>query len=260
MDLPRQFVSSMFKIEAYRYFFRQSLGRAFLYLFFISVILAGLSGIKPLVNYCATIDEMVLAMNTDAPHFELHNGELTMDAAMPYIIDQSADYFFAVDTTGQLDGSVLDNYQQGILITKHGWFQKQNAYRLEQYSFKSLGNISITKDDVIEWLPMLKWFSLLIIFFGFIFYFCGKLLSALIIGAGGLIFAGTAKTKIGFGNLYKLSIYTLTLPMVLKALLNIVEVTVPLFWVFYYGIALIYLFRAITILNDRKGDITGLNR
>lgn len=257
ISLPLQFFNSMFNFEAYRVFFRQSTGKAFLYLFVVAVVLAGLSGIKPLLEYNRAIDELISAMEAKIPYFELRDGELAVDAEMPCVIEDSPEYFFAIDTSNRLDESVLDDYPEGMLLTRHAVIHKVNRVQTNHFSYQSFG-FNITRDDVARWLPALKWGVVFIALFGFMYYFCGKLISALILSVAGLIIESITGCKIGFGNIYKLTLYALTLPMVIKAGLSIAGVSVPLFWLIYHGIALFYLYKAITTAYDhRAGDAVG---
>ena len=257
MSFPEQFISSVFKFKAYKSFFQRSLGRAFLYLFLASIILYGLGGIRFMVEFNAGIDEIITTLKSDLPYFELHNGELTVEAEMPYTVSEAADHIFIIDTSGQLDQSVLDGYDMGILLTKHDMYQKQSTFETRHYDLKAFTGLTVTRSDFIHWIPMLKWLIAFVALFGFIFYFCGKLLSALIIGVGGLIIESATNRKIGFGNLYKLSLYALTLPMIIQMVLTLARVTVPLFFIIYYGVALFYLYKAVTTVISPEGDPTG---
>lgn len=258
LSFPEQFIGSIFKFETYRVFFRRSTGRAFLYLFLASIILAGLGSIRFLVEFNAEINEVVNTLKANLPYFELRNGELTVDAGMPYIVSESADHIFVIDTTGQLDQSILDDYDVGMLLTKHDLYQKQSVFETRHYSLNAFAGLTITRDDMIRWLPILRWLIVIIIMFGFVFYFCGKLLSALIISLGGLIIENAVNRKIGFGSLFKLSLYALTLPMIIQVVLTLARVTVPMFFLLYYSIALFYLYKAvITVTNHPERDAAG---
>ncbi len=254
ISFPEQFISSICKLKSYNYFFQQSLGRAFLYLFLASVILAGLGGIRFMVEFNTAIDEVIDTMKSDLPYFELRDGELTVDAEMPYIVSESADHIFIIDTTGQSDQSALNGYDIGMLFTKDDMYQKQSRFETRHYDLGAFAGLTVTRSDVMLFMPMLKWMIAFIAFFGFIFYFCGKLLGALIVSIGGLIIESTASKKIGFGNLYKLSLYALTLPMFIKMVLTLMQVTVPLFFIIYYSIALFYLYKAVMTVRDNSEE------
>lgn len=62
----------------------------------------------------------------------------------------------------------------------------------------------------------------------------------------------TVDHKIGFRNLFKLSIYALTLPILIKFVLTLGNITIPYFWVLYYGIALVYLWKALHLMRTKS--------
>lgn len=249
MSFLSQFRNSIVSFESYRHFLRQKVGRAVLYLLLLSLILSAVTGIKVLYDFNYGIDVMIRNFRTEVPNFVLKNGELTVDAPMPYYVEKDEDFLFVIDTSGKLDESVLNDYPEGIFLSRYEAVLKQNAFEIRKIDFSSLAGATITKDEVINWLPLLKWLSIFIIVFGFLFYFIGKLLSALLISLLGLIMSSAAKFRMEFGDLYKLSIYTLTLPMVIKALVGLAGINIPFFWLIYYGIAVFYLWKAIQLLK-----------
>lgn len=243
-----RFVSSITKTEGYHTFFREPLGKAILYLLVVSILFAGINSIRIAVGLSNGIDEVVNALATEVPNFEIRDGILIIDARMPIIVEDSPDMLFIIDTSGTLDKTVLDDYDNGIFVSQYGFVDKTDGFEVHSYQFSQFGAFSVTKQDVQAWLPLLKWLNIFIIVFSIIFYFIGKLLSAVIVSIGGLIIESIVKHKVGFTDLMKLSIYALTLPMVLKFLLAVSEVAIPYFWVIYYGIALIYVWKALQLL------------
>jgi len=257
MNLFAQFYSSITRLEAYKYFFRQSFGKAFLYLFLISIPLAGISGFRAIYDYNMAINDATSYVKTDFPNFQLKNGELEVDAKMPYIVEKTEEIII-IDTTDKADATILNDYESGIFISKYGLDYKKSAFETRKIDFASLNGVTFTKDNLLKWIPYLKWFILAIIFFGFFFYIIGKLISALLLSIGGIIMAKVLKHRISFGNLYKLSIYSLTLSMLIQALINLMGLTIPFFSLIYYGIALVYLWKVIKVLKNQELDTKGI--
>lgn len=253
MNLISQFVNSLGKFQAYKYFVKQSLGKAFLYLFLVSILLGGIGGIKFLSDFNSGINEVVQDFQSGVPDFQLKNGELEVNADMPYMIEDDQNGVVIIDTTGTNDETILNDYENGIFISKHGVVNKENMFKTTKFDFSSLQGITITKEKVVNWLPYLKWLSVLIIVFGFIFYFIGKLISVLIVSVCGIAIQSILKHKIGFKNLYKLAIYAMTLPILVNTIIDLTGLSIPYFTLIYYGIALLYLWMAIKAL---KTDFT----
>lgn len=255
MNLFAQFYNSITNLESYKYFLKQSFGKAFLYLFLTSIILAGIGGFKTIYDFNAGINDTVKYFKTDFPPFELKNGELEVTAEMPYVLAKNEKEIVIIDTSGKVDETILNDYNNGIFVSKYGIDYKKNTFETRKIDFSSLNGVTFTKETLLKWLPYLKWFSLIIIFFGFFFYLVGKLISALFVSIGGIIIAKILKHEIRFGDLYKLSIYSLTSSILVYTIKNLSGLTIPFFSLIYYGIALIYLWNVLKILKDHKTDI-----
>ncbi|MDO9536328.1 MAG: DUF1189 domain-containing protein [Bacillota bacterium] len=249
MSIISQFMNSISNIKAYRYFFRHSTAKAVLYLVLISVFFAGLSGMQIFRDVNSGVDTFKSHFEADFPSFLFENGELTVDAEMPYLVKQSAEEIFVIDTFGRMDQSVLDDYENGIFISKHYAVHKENRFQTRHFDFKSLEGAAFSKEDVITWIPLLKWLNLFIIVFGFIFFVLGKLISAFMVSLVGLIIERITNFRIGLGNLFKLSIYALTFPILLKTLFGLLGLNFPYFWALYYGLALFYLSKAVQMIR-----------
>jgi hypothetical protein len=252
MNPTTRFVYSMTRIKAYLTFFQEPVVNAIVYLLLVSLLFAGINTIIIAVGLSKGIDEVVEVLAHEVPYFELRNGELVVDGEMPIISEDGPDNVFIVDTSGVLDVSFLDAYENGIFISKYGYAQKADGLIVHSFDFSQMGAFTITKQSIQGWMPLLKWLSVLIVVFGIAFYFAGKLMSAVIVSLLGLIIELAVNHQVGFGSLFKLSIYALTLPMLIKFVLTLGNITIPYFWVFYYGIALVYLWKALQLLQTKS--------
>lgn len=243
-----QLFESITKMETYYYFLRRTSGKAILYLFLLSLIFGTASSLRAVYDFSSGVKEFVSYLNNEVPDFTFDNGELSMNGPMPVVLGETDSNIFIIDTSGKTDESVLNPYSDGILITKHELIQKEN-YSVKKQSFAMMQGIRFTKNSMNAFLPFFRFVNVLIVVFGILFHFLGKLISALWLAIAGTIISGIVKYKLPFETQYKLSIYTLTLPIILKAILKILRVTVPYFWVIYYGIAVVYLWKVITMLK-----------
>jgi hypothetical protein len=252
-----QVAGSIARIETYRYFFKRTTGKAILYLLLLSLIFGTAGALRVMYEVNTGISQFISYFQFEVPEFSLENGELKVEADMPMIISQTQEHLFMIDTTGNTDERVLEPYPNGLLITKHEFIQKEN-YGMRKQSFQALQGIVLTKSDVVGFFPYLRFINIFVVIFGFIFHFIGKLISALWVAIAGVIISSSVKYKLPFGTHYKLSIYALTLPIILKAMFRILGVAVPFFGWIYYGIAIFYLWKAINMLKEyRPGEEPG---
>jgi hypothetical protein len=256
MGFFSQLIGSITKIETYRRFFKRTTGKAILYLFILSLIFGTAGALRAMYYYNRGISELINFFQYEAPSFTLENGELNVEGSMPIVVDENDGNVFIIDTTGGTDESILDKYPNGILITKDELIQKEN-YSTKRQSFKMAQGVRITKEGLIGFFPLLRGINILIVVFGFIFHFIGKLISALLVAIAGSIISSIVNYNLTFGTQYKLSVYALTLPIIIKAVLSVLGVEIPYFWIPYYGIAIFYMWKAINMLKE-NGEIEEL--
>jgi hypothetical protein len=248
MNFPQKTVASIFRPQAYLQFYREPLSKAIIYLALLTLVLSGISSIRNVYLYSQGLNEIIAEFAYSVPDFELDNGRLRVEGPMPLYVDQSEDFLFVIDTSGQLSAAVLDGHADGVFISAYELVDK-TAYEISVIRFADLPAFRLTKSGVEQWLPLLRWVNLFIVLFGITFSFLGKLVSAFLVGLAGMIMVSVQKIQVGFDQLYKLSIYALTLPMLLKLLVGLTGQTVPGFNLLYYSIALVFLWRALTVLR-----------
>lgn len=242
---------SITKPETYGYYLKETVGKAILYLLFITLIFGSLNLVRPIIDFNTGIKQLTRSFNMNMPDFTLKNGELKVEGNMP-IISGDNNYIFIVDTNGSTGENALDKYNAGVLILKNKIIQKQNSFQKNEYNFRDFAGLTLNKSDIQGYIPLLKVINVFIVLFGYIGFFAGKLISALILTLIGLIINISMKAGKDFGALYKLSIYSLTLPIIIKVLLNVINYQIPYFFIIYYGIALFYIWKALSIIKKNE--------
>jgi len=245
MNFFIQMRESVIDFSFYKSIKNNRFSRSFLYLLLLFLIVYSINGTKLFVVTRIGIDEITSAMSTNVPDFKLENGEFSFSGDMPYYISNSADGAFVIDTTGQVDESILRDASGGMLITKDTVYVKNSEIETRRFSLTELKGMTLTKADILEFMPKLSWIMLIFIAFGFIFVFGWKLLNAVILALLGLILNGIMKGNLKYGNLLNISIYALTLPLLLQLALNLSGYPFPSFWLIYWGISLLYVGMAI---------------
>lgn len=240
---------SITDFEFYPLFLKESLGRAFLYLFMISLVfgIIGLSKVAYELN--EGINFAVNYVKNDMPYFRFQNGKLNVEGDMPIIIEDGPEGIVVIDTTGKTNESILDKYERGIFINKHKLINKNNPVEKREIEFKQLHGVSFTKNSVIRLLPKLKLVNLIVIIGGIIFIFIGKIFSTLFVSLLGLIINSITKANLEYKDIYKLGIYSITLPTIIKVVANLLNYNIPFFFIIYYGIVIFYLWKSMSIIR-----------
>jgi hypothetical protein len=242
MGLISQFIASMTRPGAYRQLREETGGRICLYLLML----------VPLAQFTRGVDEMIAYYQQSAPEFRFENGELTVDAEMPIVFKEpEGNAIYIIDTSGGTGMEALEDYNEGMVITRDTAVVKQNRYQQRVINLRELGGLRFNKASLGSWLPYLKALVFLILFFGWIGFICAKLLSGLWVALIGLIVFSVMKLKEPFGRIYKMAIYALTLPILLKTFLEVAGWKPPGFFLLYYAIATVYIYLAVKATREK---------
>lgn len=250
----KQFYESITRIETYRDRLRGPLCEAIVFMVVVTLSLGTLSMIRPILEFNRGIRQVTIGIEKDLPDFILKDGQLT--AAKPFLMRKGKQSIIIMDTSEVHRPEEMEGYTDGVFIGKDRIILQQNGFIRREMRFDEFAGVEFTKEDLVRFLPYLQWLDPLILIFGWFGFFIGKLCSAIILSLLGFIIAARLQTRMGFKGLYKLSIYALSLPIALKVLLSFTGLTVPFFWVIYYGAALIYLGLALSEIKQAN-DLIG---
>lgn len=250
MNFFIQMRESVIDFKFYNSIKNNRFSRSFVYLLLLFLIIYCVNGTRTFIATRIGVDELAASLSTSIPEFRLEDGEFSFEGEMPYYISSSTDEAFVIDTTGQLSESVLKDVSSGMLITKNMLYVKRSEIETREFSLTELKGITLTKSKVLEFLPKLSWIVFIFIAFGFIFVLGWKLLNAVILALVGLIISAVMKRRLKYGNLLNISIYALTLPMLIQLAVNLYGYPIPNFWLIYWGISILYVSMAVKSSKD----------
>lgn len=203
--------------------------------------------IFPIVRFQVSTGGIYKLLNENLPDFELHNGILQADEVYEY---EDGNTIFIMDTTGrELDFNIyFRNYTDVIILTA-----EQVAYKSSGDSgvmdYSDLG-LDINRQGLIE---MINNFAVLFgIIIGVIAYFWmwgTFFLGILFLTLIAMIISSSMKLRLRFGQIYALAVYSRTLPILLKAVVKLLPIAVPFFWVLNFGISLAILAYVFSIIK-----------
>ncbi|HOE57393.1 MAG TPA: DUF1189 domain-containing protein [Bacillota bacterium] len=254
MNFFTQIRESVIDFKFYRSIRNNKFSRSFLYLLLLFLIIYFINGIRTFIVTRIVIDKIGVNFIENVPEFRLENGELSFEGNMPYYISNSTNEIFVIDTTGSVKESVLKDVRTGMLITRNNIYIKTNEIETRTFSLTELKGIILTKSDILEFLPKLSWIMLIFIVFGFIFALGWKLLNAVILALLGLIVNSVLKGRLKFNNMLNISIYVLTLPMLIQLAVNLYGYPLPGFGLIYWGISILYAALAVKSCRDEENE------
>ena len=257
MGFFKDMSDSAINLSQYRRFANQPWGKVISYLLLIILILGIPVLLSIVFDFNKEVDNWVAEFNKNIPDFVLKDGELAVSGEMPLIFeDKSGEEksIYVIDTSGETDGSVLDDYDTGMFISKKEAVVKRSALEKQTFSFSAFQGGEIHKADAEKYLSYMKLIGIFIVLFGLIYFFLSKLCTAVVLGFVCLIFSVIQNTGLQYSETFKIAIYALTIPTLFQALQHILAPQFIYGLFIYYTIALLYLWfavRAIRISNAK---------
>lgn len=248
-------VSSVQGIKHYEHVLKEAAGKAVLYLLLISLLLGAIGTVRGAIEVNDGISKFIKIYNDKCPNFELENGELSVDGDMPIVLSEDEENYIVIDTTNNTNPDVLDSYSEGILILKDKMIQK-NGIQTQVTDFKSLQEVTINKNIVNRYLPFANAIIPFLFLGNILWYFLGGILSSVFLALFALIINGIFKTKLKYGQLYSLSIYALTTPLIIDTIFKILYLEhFSFYWLVYHIIAYIYIGFVLNKLKNSQNNI-----
>lgn len=243
MNIFKQFFKSLYSPKDIATFHKQGFGKTFLYILLLSLI-AVLPIYIYVVNYMNHfIEELEDTVVNDIPDFHIQNGILISNSTEPIYIDKHG-ITIIFDSTGTVTVSEAQNSPNTV-----SFLQKDMVMNLEgqtdTLSYASL-DLDISKDQLVPFFESINSISsavyIVVFLIFYLFQLGGELIKITVLALFGLIMASSLKLSIAYGQLWKLSTYAITLPVVFFTIMNAVNAVVPFSFFINWGVMLIMLY------------------
>ncbi|SER81588.1 DUF1189 domain-containing protein [Salisediminibacterium halotolerans] len=251
MNIFQQFIKSLYSPETIAKFRLQKIGRAILYVFLLMVI-ATLPAVISLSIGINTIYNEFTSQLEEFPDFEIENGVLQSDAGSE--INEAEDGTAIIfDPDGEYSSQDVTEYDQAFAFLEREAVFYTGA-TTEQVSYQELG-IEISKDELNELTDTIGgMMPLILTVVGLIIYavntglkFIGVTFLALI----SLILKRNQVNDLSFKQGWILSAFTVTLPTMIFAVIDMTGIVIPFSFGLYWLIAVIMMY--LVIKNIRLG-------
>lgn len=176
------------------------------------------------------------------PAFTINKGQLSIDAPVPYVIDdpKTKKPVIIVDTSGRY--TALSQTEAKVLITKTtAAIKDQQETRI--YHFKPDLNFYMDQALLKQWIAKFIVFMSIFIFpFCLLFSFLYRMLEAVIYASiGNAIIDKFTKSGLPFDGILRLSVMAMVPPIIISTVLTCVLVSFAFEWLCYFILAMIYL-------------------
>lgn len=263
--------NSITKIEEYPNMSAQGLGKAISYLAKIVALIAVVLCLGMIYQTHNLINEGVQYIQNEFPEFSYKDGILNVESESPIEISKSPIAEKIIIDTKTEEQEKINQYinqigevGNGIVVLKNQILVKNSAVAgTISYSYKDTLNsfqvTEFTKEDFINYVNSSKIITLYVSVFitmfiyAFVMYFLTTLSNAIFLSFFGFITTFLARIKMRYVAIFNMSVYALTLSVILNILYIAINIFVPFnieyFQVMYISVAAIYLVAAILILK-----------
>ena len=265
---------SIAKFEKYAEMSSEGLFSALKYLTVVMILFSLIVAIGYVIQLHGIVKNGTEYIKNSLPDLSYSNGKLNIDSKEPIKIDNNGQLVdnIIIDTNieseeqinEQINSIPLDN--TGIVIVNDGIIIKAKGieegikYKYDEIiqSFTNKEITSLNKQELLDFLSngMLNvYFSVALFIAGytFIIYTISVLIDVLVIAILGYISTLIIRLKIRFSAIYNMAIYSMTLPLLLKAIYIIIEgitgFSLKYFQVMYISISFVYLIAAIFMIR-----------
>ncbi len=237
---------SLYDAGAYAALALRPTAHALAYLLVFSLLCASIAAAPVAREINASLEQAGRSFSTDFPDFIFTPEGFKVKGKLPVISADEERFLWVFDPSGRTNASILDGYPKGVYLSNEGVLYKKNEFETRHYSLEALKQYApITKADV-ERLISYHWVltSVIVLFF-LAFSVLAKFFSAFIVALLGLAGLAVGRRRVPFDVLFRLAMYALTLPIIVKTSASVAKIDIPWFFLIYYGIAVFYLVRGI---------------
>lgn len=249
---------SIFKFEEYEKFIEEPLGKAFGYFIKLIAIFSLFVTIALTYTLNTNVSNIKTVLQTEIPKFKIENNILDIEEIGDF------EYFFEDYNVQFIMNETQSNYEQNdydncLIMLKDRVIVKYSGIT-QEIGYNDIGTIS--NNEVINFFETKEWKILyinvcLVMFaLNFMLYSIIILLDVVTLSILGLILNTLIRTRFKYKDLVKISIYAMTLPILLYLLYIVANslfgITIKFFNLAYSTISYIYL---ITVMLMIKADV-----
>lgn len=252
MNIFKEMALSIYSYKSYSQFIKNKKVRIFGFGVLLMTIYFLIAWALPAIIHPLSFSSLQESFLEEVPDFTLQDGVLWVngtyeeDTGTSYIYVNTAPEY-TVGEISELEGSYPD-YTDVMLIDSEKLIQKSGISW--QITYFSDIPVKVDKQTIANLLPkmgiiMVAFYLIAYIMMTALFFF-----GVLFVALCGRIITSRMNRRLTFGQLYIMAIYSRTFPLLLKAVISILPVTVPFFEVINFGMSVFIMAMAITQMKD----------
>lgn len=206
--------------KSYLNFINDKFGKAVLYLLIISVVIGSIESIKAIMLFSTVEKSFQNALKDEDLKFELKDGVLNFESSQ--LKEEEGQFLLLIDTDKSIEEldslrSITVHKEVVTVFLKDGFmFKSDSDKKTYKYSEIGLDRVYIDNNILINLISNLKFVKFIIIPLVIIAEFISMLINAFLISIVGVLNVLFSRRKMSYNNIFKLSIYSLTLPLLIN--------------------------------------------
>lgn len=247
MNIFKEMFFSVAGVKHYPGFLKNKTGKVVLYVTVLILIYFAVSHLRTIPATMDVVSELKEAV-MDFPDFKLESGKLRMEEPFNYdgdglLVMMETEYGSYIRDLSETDWrDVLYDYDI-VFVADETALLVKNEGKIEIYDYPE--DFRLTRAWVYDKLDYIYAFMVVFLIFSYLFSLAGYLLAAVFVALAGMIICSFMNQKLTFGQLYLLSLYAKTLPLLVKGVLKAVNYSFFGYSVLAFAIACLYLGFAI---------------
>lgn len=224
LNMITRFKSSM-NPKRYNNLINDKLKKAFLYLLLLSVIIGSIESIKVITMMSSVEKSFQNALRNKELEFEMVDGILNFKSVT--FKEEEGQFLLLIDTEKELvdiDSLRSKTVHKDVvtLFLKDGFmFKSESNVRIYKYSELGLDKVYIDNNKIINIINNFKFLKLIMIPIIIIAEYISMIINSFLISMVGVLNVLFSRRKMSFSNILKLSIYSLTMPVIFNIILPI---------------------------------------
>lgn len=220
---------SVTSFRFYKEIASQKVSKSIGYFIFFILLITLLLSMKLSTVLIQGVGAMIEEFGDRLPEIRIKDGVVSIDAQEPFIIEEKDFIFIIIDTTGKIT-TIDPSYKQGILLTKNKLIHKQSEIETRAYDLSKIKSFTVNKEAMERWRKAFSRFAFpFLVVILFLYYIVAKLIQILFFSLIALIANTATKANLKYENLFNISLFALTPPVLLATIFNLAGLRIPFF-------------------------------
>lgn len=240
------FISSMTNIKHYKKVVKYKMTRVIGYLLLITIIFGLLVVLSFQKKYMTVLAVLPKVYDSKVPDFKIQNGKL-VTSNNEKLVTEVDGVGMVVDSSIDENSNELKKYDRLFALTEGNIIVKTSSSEITNIPYKNMFNQEMDKGAVRSVIGSIPVFILLLSALILLAFILLSAAYSILFAIVALIFKKMKPSNLKFKEAYKLSVYSLTMPITVIGIISLMPfIKISMFYYFYiYMLAVIYVIRAM---------------